>query len=85
LPLQAQGHGENYSQKEKKTLELASFLQGPDEPYQEFVACLLQNLDRTMANTKAGKILVKQLVFENINKACKTAFGHIEKEPLCRK
>jgi hypothetical protein len=59
--------------KEEKTLELTSILQGPDEPYEEFVACLLQNIGRIVADAKAGSILVKQLAFENANKACKTA------------
>jgi hypothetical protein len=59
--------------KKEKTLELTSIIQGPDELYQEFVACLLQNLGRTVADTKAGNILVKQLAFEIANKACKTA------------
>jgi hypothetical protein len=37
--------------KGEKTLELTSILQGPNEPYQEFVACLLQIIGRTVANT----------------------------------
>jgi hypothetical protein len=60
--------------KGEKTLELTSILQGPDEPYQEFVACLLQNVGRIMVEAKARNILLKQLAFENANKVCKTAF-----------
>jgi hypothetical protein len=71
--LQAQGHGKNYPQKGGKTLELTSILQGPHEPYQEFVACLLQNIGRIVVDAEAGNILVKQLAFENANKASKTA------------
>jgi tRNA(Leu) C34 or U34 (ribose-2'-O)-methylase TrmL len=39
----------------------------------EFVACLLQNVGRIVVNMEAGNILVKQLAFENANKACKAA------------
>jgi hypothetical protein len=59
--------------KGENTLELTTILQSPNEPYQEFVACLLQNVGRTVADAEAGNILVKQLAFENANKACKTA------------
>jgi hypothetical protein len=44
--------------KGEKTSELTSILQGPDEPYQEFVAHLLQNVGRTVADTEARNILV---------------------------
>jgi hypothetical protein len=56
--------------KREKTLELTSILQNPDEPYQEFVAWLLQNVGRIVADAEAGNMLVKQLAFENTNKAC---------------
>jgi hypothetical protein len=39
--------------KGDKTLELTSILQGRDEPYQEFVAPLLQNVSRIVADAKA--------------------------------
>jgi hypothetical protein len=58
--------------KGEKTLELTSILQGPSEPYREFVACLLQNVGRTVVDMQAVNILVKQLAFENDNKACET-------------
>jgi hypothetical protein len=45
--------------KREKTLELSSILQGPDEPYQEFVACLLQNVGSIEVDAEAGNILVK--------------------------
>jgi hypothetical protein len=53
-------------------LELTSILQGPDEQYQEIMACLMQNVGITVADTEARNILVKQLAFENVNN-CKTA------------
>jgi hypothetical protein len=60
------------SMKGEKTLELTTILQGPDEPYQEYVACLLQNLCRIVVDAEAGNILVKQLAFKNADKACKS-------------
>jgi hypothetical protein len=46
--------------KGEKTLELTSILQGSEEPYQEFVAHLLQNIDRILADAKARNILIKK-------------------------
>jgi hypothetical protein len=37
------------------------------------VACLLQNIGRIVADAEARNILVRQLAFENANKACKVA------------
>nr|XP_021522411.1 endogenous retrovirus group K member 10 Gag polyprotein-like [Aotus nancymaae] len=56
-----------------KTEELAKIKQGPDEPYQDFVSCLLQAVGRVVQDGKAGTLLVKQLVFENANPACQAA------------
>jgi hypothetical protein len=47
--------------KGEKTLELTSILQGPDEPYQEFVAHLLQSIGRIVADAEAINIKGKQL------------------------
>jgi hypothetical protein len=49
------------------------------------MAYLLQNKGRTVVNTEADNILVKQLAFENANKACKTALWLFRKRVLCRK
>jgi hypothetical protein len=77
--------GKGLPVKGEKTLELTSILQVISEPYQEFVACLLQNIGRTMVDTEAGNILVKQLAIENAISPVRKPFGHIEKELLCRK
>jgi hypothetical protein len=65
--------------KGEKTFELTSILQGPDEPYQEFVACLLQNVGRTVADTEARNILVKQLAFRMLTRPVRQPFSHTEK------
>jgi hypothetical protein len=43
----------------ERTLELTSILQGPDEPHQEFVACVVQNVGRIVVDAEIGNILVK--------------------------
>lgn len=53
--------------------ELSKIRQGPDEPFQDFVARLLQAAARLVDDPEAGQILVKQLAFENANTACQTA------------
>jgi hypothetical protein len=63
-------------------LELTSNLQVPDEPYQEFVSHLLQNVDRIVVDTEARNILVKQLAFKNANKTCKTALWPYRKRSI---
>jgi hypothetical protein len=51
--------------KGKKTLELTSILQGPEEPYQELVARLLQDVGWIVADAETRNIWVKQLAFKN--------------------
>jgi hypothetical protein len=65
-------------------LELTIILQGPDKPYQEFVARLLQNVGRIVVDAEDGNRLVEQLALKNANKACKAALQPY-KELLCRK
>lgn len=50
-----------------KLEELSSVRQGPDELYQDFVSHLLQAVSRTVSDTEARNIRVKQLAYENIN------------------
>ena len=53
--------------------ELSEIRQGPDEPYQDFVARLLKAVGRIAVDGEAGTITVKQLSFENANSACQAA------------
>ncbi|XP_013363614.1 PREDICTED: endogenous retrovirus group K member 24 Gag polyprotein-like [Chinchilla lanigera] len=59
--------------KGEAVLSLASVLQGPEEPLQNFVARLLLASERIINNTEASKLVVQQLAFENANKWCKEA------------
>jgi hypothetical protein len=60
--------------KGDKSQEITKILQGPDEPFQDFVARLMQAVGRTVADHEAGTMLVQQLAFENANKYHREAF-----------
>lgn len=56
-----------------KKEELTKIRQGPDEPYEDFVARLLQVSARLIEDSDAALILVKELAFENANSICQAA------------
>jgi hypothetical protein len=69
-------------------LEVTSIFQGSDEPYQEFVAHLLQNIETGywwMPKPETYWLKKTQLASENANKACKTAFQPYRKRATLRK
>lgn len=55
---------------ENKTEDLSKIRQGPDEPYQDFVARLLETLGKVVGDDQAGMVFAKQLAYENANSAC---------------
>jgi hypothetical protein len=59
--------------KGAKSQEITKILQGPNEPFQDFVARLMQAVGRMVADHEAGTVLVRQLAFENDNKYCRQA------------
>jgi hypothetical protein len=63
--------------KGEKTLELTSILQGPDEPYQEFLAHLLQNISRVVVGAKAGNILVNHWLLRILIRPVKQPFSNV--------
>ncbi|KAB0385066.1 hypothetical protein FD755_000022 [Muntiacus reevesi] len=63
-----------------KTEDLSKIRQGPDEPYQDFVARLLEAVDKIMADEQAGMVLTKQLAYENANSACQAALRPYRKK-----
>jgi hypothetical protein len=65
-----------------KTQEITKILQGPEEPFQDLVACLLQHMSRTAGDPELDTLLVKQLAFENANKHCKEALKPYSKSLL---
>ena len=56
-----------------RTEDLAKIRQGADEPYADFVARLLQAVNRIISDGPSGEIIVKQLAFENANNICQAA------------
>ncbi|XP_055293591.1 endogenous retrovirus group K member 10 Gag polyprotein-like [Moschus berezovskii] len=63
-----------------KTEDLSKIRQGPDEPYQDFVARLLEAVGKLMADEQAGMVLTKQLAYENANSACQAALRPYRKK-----
>jgi hypothetical protein len=66
--------------KGDKIQEITKILQGPGEPFQDFVAHLLQHMGRTIGDPELGTLLIKQLAFENANKHCKEALRPCRKK-----
>ncbi|XP_040091673.1 endogenous retrovirus group K member 7 Gag polyprotein-like [Oryx dammah] len=63
-----------------RTEDLSKIRQGPEEPYQDFVARLLDAIGKIMSDEHAGIILAKQLAFENANSACQAALRPYRKK-----
>ena len=52
----------------------------PDEPYQDFVAHLLEAIGKVIGDEQAGMVLAKQLAYENANSACQAALRPYRKK-----
>ena len=55
------------------TTPLTKIIQGPQEPYAQFVGRLQEAAERILGPNESEGILVKQLAFENANPACRAA------------
>nr|AIX10022.1 Gag [Monodelphis domestica] len=55
------------------TAPLSKILQGPNEPYAQFVAKLLETAERVLGQDGADNPMVRHLAIENANSACKAA------------
>ena len=53
--------------------QLSKVLQGPSEPFQDYMARLLQLAGKLFGDVTTAMPIVKQLAFENANKYCKEA------------
>ncbi|XP_021103309.1 endogenous retrovirus group K member 7 Gag polyprotein-like [Heterocephalus glaber] len=60
--------------------DLSKIRQGPDKPFQEFVARLLQTASRLLGDADARLLLVKQLAYENANSLCQAAIRSFRKK-----
>ncbi|XP_072813500.1 endogenous retrovirus group K member 10 Gag polyprotein-like [Vicugna pacos] len=65
---------------ENKTEDLSKIRQGPDEPYQDFVARLMETIGKVIGDEQAGLVLAKQLAYENANSACQAALRPYRKK-----
>lgn len=65
---------------DKKTEDLSKIRQGPDKPYQDFVARLLETIGKMIGDEQAGIVLAKQLAYENANSACQAALRPYRKK-----
>ncbi|XP_060987521.1 endogenous retrovirus group K member 7 Gag polyprotein-like [Dama dama] len=64
----------------RKAEDLSKIRQGPDEPYQDFVARLLEAVSKIIGDEEAGTILTKQMAYENANTACQAALRPYRKK-----
>ncbi|XP_070320748.1 endogenous retrovirus group K member 10 Gag polyprotein-like [Odocoileus virginianus] len=64
----------------RKTEDLSKIRQGPDEPYQDFVARLLDAISKIIGDEEAGLIVTKQMAYENANAACQAALRPYRKK-----
>lgn len=53
------------------TSPLLEIRQGAQEPFEDFVARLQENVDRLIPDSGAAEIMTRQLAYENANSACK--------------
>lgn len=59
---------------------LTDIKQRPDDPFSDFVHCLLRAAGRILGNTDSGTDFVKLLAFENANSACQVAIQPYHKK-----
>ncbi|XP_030897680.1 endogenous retrovirus group K member 5 Gag polyprotein-like [Leptonychotes weddellii] len=64
---------------EVKTIGLSNIKQSPEEPYQDFLAKIIDAVEKTIPNDEAAQTIIKQLAFENANATCQTLIRPIRK------
>lgn len=62
----------------KAPMSFQNILQGPQEPYSEFVARLQDAINKQVTNLEAAEILLRIVAYENANVDCKKAIGTME-------
>ncbi|XP_017650986.1 endogenous retrovirus group K member 7 Gag polyprotein-like [Nannospalax galili] len=61
---------------------LSKVLQGPNEPFSDFLARLVETASRVFPNVDAAMPLVKQLAYEQANKPCRDAIRPYKQKTL---
>ncbi|XP_055468853.1 endogenous retrovirus group K member 8 Gag polyprotein-like [Psammomys obesus] len=65
------------------TTPLTKIIQGPQEPYSDFVGRLLETAERVLGPEEANGKFLKQVAYENANSACKAILrGHRKNKTL---
>lgn len=64
----------------RKSEDLSKVRQGPEEPYQDFLARLMEAIGKVIGDEQACMVLAKQLAFENANSACQAALRPYRKK-----
>ncbi|XP_055284387.1 endogenous retrovirus group K member 10 Gag polyprotein-like [Moschus berezovskii] len=64
----------------KKSKDFSKIRQGPDKPYQDFVARLLKSVSQVIRDEKAGMVITPQLAYKNANSACQAALRPYQKK-----
>lgn len=62
----------------KAPMSFQNILQGPQEPYSEFVARLQDAINKQVTNSEAAKIMLRIVAYDNANVDCKKAIGTME-------
>ena len=66
-------------QGKESTSSFSNIKQKPEEPYEDFVAWLMEGIHRVISSNEAADILIKQLAFENANSTCQAILHPIKK------
>ena len=67
------------SQEKKSTSSFSNIKQKPEEPYEDFMAWLIEGVNRVISNEEAADILIRQLAFENAISTCQAVLRSIKK------
>ena len=62
----------------RATNSFVNVLQGPNEPYIEFIDHLQQAIERQIAHPEAAQIILLKIAFENANADCQSAMSHLK-------
>ena len=71
-------------QGKESTSSFSNITQKPEEPYEDFVAWLMEGIHRVISSNEAADILIKQLAFKNANSTCQAILLPIKNMEHCQ-
>ena len=71
-------------QGKESTSSFSNIKQKPEEPYEDFVARLMEGIHRVISSNEAADILIKQLAFESANSTCQAILCPIKNMEHCQ-